>query len=72
MSDDRRSAFARVQLIVEVDTGSWGADCTLAQATKQAQESAVGLVRNLFIKREHEVRIVSVANVAVTFAEKGQ
>lgn len=66
----RTATYARVQVTVEVPTGSWGTGCELSQVYQQASESAVGTLRRLFAG--HNVRIVGVAKIeAVTTKTEG-
>lgn len=57
------TTIARVQLIVEVDVGSWGPGCSLDQVYRQAEEEAQGALNRLFRPEAHKVRIVSTAKV---------
>lgn len=79
---ERRSAIARVQIVVEIETGSWGPDCTLGQITQQAREEALGRAKRLLrdattpdaelsCKRDtlHGVRLVQVGRVDVVLRE---
>lgn len=38
---------ARVRVVVEVDTSSWGQNCTVAQILRQASEEGVANVRRM-------------------------
>ncbi len=80
----RRSAIARVQVALEIDTGSWGPDCTMGQVTSQAREEALGRVKRLLrasatpdadlgVKREtlEGVRLASIGRVDVSLREDG-
>ncbi len=68
MTRDQRCAFANVKVTLIVPVGSWGPDCTLAQATRQAEDSAVSLVRNQFAKRP-DIQVHAVEHVGVTYSE---
>lgn len=82
MSEPRRTAFATVSVVLEIETGSWGPDCTIGQAVKQAEEEAVERVRRLLaqatqsdvelkVKRDtlHGVRVVAVGKVTTRLTE---
>lgn len=81
----RRSALARVQVVLEIEAGSWGPDCTMGQVTSQAREEAADRVKRLLraattpdadlgIKREtlDGVRLVSVGRVDVVLREDAE
>jgi hypothetical protein len=55
----RTTTSARVSVTVEVQVGSWGPDCDLAQVYRQGSDGAIGKLRRLF-ERESGVRVVSV------------
>jgi hypothetical protein len=44
---DERSVKVRVQVVVEVETGTWSTDTTMAQIEKQSVEEALGRVGQL-------------------------
>lgn len=67
--DDKRTAYAYVQLTVQVSAGSWGPQCTLAQATEQAIESARSSINSLF-KGRPQFQLMEVKEVTVTFNER--
>jgi hypothetical protein len=41
----RTSTVARVTITLEVEVGSWGPECDLAQVYRQGSESALGKIR---------------------------
>lgn len=63
------SAFAVVQLRITVKTGTWGEDCTIAQAVAQAVESAKGKVTNL-IKDDPDITLSDAEFVRVSCGAK--
>jgi hypothetical protein len=84
MSETRRTAYATVTVTIDIETGTWGPECTLAQVTKQAEEEAHGRISRmltqatqadsqLHLKRDtlHGVRITGTSKVSVRLvAEK--
>jgi hypothetical protein len=48
MSEPRRTATAIVEVVLVVSTDTWGPDCTMGQIAKQAKDSAISKVRNMF------------------------
>ena len=79
---ERRTGLATVTITLEIETGSWGPECTLGQATKQAEEEARirldKILRDsassddqLRTKRMtlHGVRVVGVSKVAIRLVE---
>lgn len=67
--EDRRTAYAYVTLNVTVRTGSWGPDCTLAQATKQSEDSVMGIL-TLALKQQiqtGQISITGTKHINVTF-----
>ena len=51
------SSIVRVRIVVEIEEGSWGDECSLGQARKQACEGATGRLRRL-LPPSSGVRIV--------------
>lgn len=83
MSEPRRTTIATVSVVIEIETGSWGPECTIGQITSQATESALDRIRKilgdasktddqLLTKREslHGVRLVSVSKVVARCTEE--
>lgn len=69
-SRDDRTAVVTVQVLVETTVGSWGPECTIAQAERQGAESALRLVSELL---EHSrVRLVKVAQTEVKLVREGK
>lgn len=58
------SSNVRVQIVVEIEEGSWGDDCSLGQARKQACEGAIGRLRRLF-EMDKDIRIVGAIETTV-------
>lgn len=67
MDRDQRTATAIVKVTLLVPTGTWGPDCTLAQATRQAEADALQKVQQRF--QRDPVRVHAIDHVAVTFTE---
>lgn len=70
---DRITARSIVRLTVEVEHigGHWGDDCTIAQAHKQAADSAVGVVAAALLgAKEGTPRIIAVASVDVVVTKE--
>ena len=60
----RTTTSARVTLQLEVNVGSWGPECDLAQVYRQASEGAIGRIRKaLELSNPNGVRIVKVTSV---------
>lgn len=60
---------ARVQVVIEVPTSTWGDDCPLAQVYKQARDEAINHVGRM-IAKEHGVRIVGEPIIIATIVER--
>jgi len=60
-------ATAKVQVIIEVDTSSWGKDCTVNQILRQASEEAVNKVRRMI--ETNNARIVGDPVVIATIGK---
>lgn len=58
----RATTRARVTVQIEVDVGSWGPDCDLAQVYRQGSESAIGRVRQA-LTRDSGMRVLKVTGV---------
>lgn len=60
----RTSTVARVTVTLEVEVGSWGPECNLAQVYRQGQEGALGRLRNMIQGSGYKgIRIVSAGPV---------
>jgi len=71
-----------VTITLEIDVGSWGPECTIDQAARQAKEEALGRIKrilmqstqadaDLHLKRDtlHGVRLVGARKVEVSLVE---
>jgi hypothetical protein len=64
-----KTAKATVTLTMEVCAdGSWGGECSIAQADKQAKESAISRVRELLANKSG-VRLVGEAKVSIVLVD---
>lgn len=61
---ENMGAHAIVTITIQVKTGTWGHDCTVAQAVGQAAESAQDQVQQL-IARSPEISIIDTKFVRV-------
>lgn len=68
---DNRSANVMVSVVVEVMTGAWGPECTIAQAEKQAVENALGRLQHL-LGDTATCRVVRVASTEVRLLSEGK
>jgi hypothetical protein len=83
LSELRRTAHATVSLVIDVETGTWGPECTIDQATRQAREEAIGRVMRLLTQATQSdaqltvtrdtlrgIRLARVAAVSVRLTEE--
>lgn len=67
------SSSVRVRITVEILTGSWGDDCSLGQARKQAEQDARGRLRKLF-EGDHSCKIIGDVRTEIVLigSDKGE
>lgn len=66
------TASARVKVELEIAVGSkWGADCSIEQIHKQAENEAVGIIRHLCEQaQERRVTIIGTPNISAVIVNK--
>lgn len=55
-------ATAKVEIVVEVEVGSWGKDCTFSQLERQASEEALNKVKRV-LGVDNSIRVLKLARV---------
>lgn len=61
---------ATVRIVIEIEKGLCGGDCSLAQVYKQAREEAINKVQCVFDQSKQRVRVISADVTAVLVPEK--
>jgi len=72
MRQEKRTAYAYVTVELQITVGSWGPECTLKQATEQAQSSALGSLNALIKDNGHRFKVLKVTEVNTTFQERNE
>jgi hypothetical protein len=65
------AATATVTLVVEIDVGTWGHDCTVGQAAAQAKDDAVKQIQRALASLKN-ARLVRAETVRVVCEAKGR
>ncbi len=66
-------ATAKAKLTIEINSlGSWSSDCRIDQITSQASEAALGVIRKMQEKVNHQIQVVGepVITTVVIMEEK--
>jgi hypothetical protein len=73
VGDTRVTVRARVRVTLDIDVSDcWGGDCPMSQVVRQARDSALGRLRQVFAEDTRKsIHIAGVEHVDVTTREEG-
>jgi hypothetical protein len=66
----KQTAKAKVQITLEVETGTWGDDCSIGQLYKQAANDGLNAVRKLVSPDGNKFTIIGEPKVIGIITEK--
>ena len=64
------NAKARVQILVEVEAGTWGEECSIGQLNKQAAESGINAIQTMAREAKQPLRIIGELKVIGVITER--